>query len=88
MTRINPDRSERHPTLSALAGMGTPFSAIAVNGLWEAPSKYEIVPDHPDIGFLVEQVCSTKVLGMFQKAERVCPFGEVKPIAELEAGRQ
>jgi len=68
------------PSLSSLRGPATLllFLSITVGGVCASAEakRYEIDPDHLSIGFLVEHVGYSKVLGMFLTAQGSFSFDE------------
>ena len=71
---VNATPSHRPPGAWGLAILlGVVLSATAVSA---EPRRYEIDPDHLSIGFLVDHVGYSKVLGMFRQASGSFVFDE------------
>lgn len=68
-----PRRRHRPVGVAAAALLGLCAVAFALQA---QPARYEIDPDHLSIGFLVDHVGYSKVLGMFRKAEGSYVFDE------------
>lgn len=64
--------SRRQLTLALLAG----WTGMAAPPALAQAARYEIDPDHLSIGFLVEHLGYSKVLGMFRKARGSFSFDE------------
>jgi polyisoprenoid-binding protein YceI len=64
------------PTLRRLAGFIFLCANLLSGSVWAEAKRYEIDPEHLSIGFLVEHIGYSKVLGMFRKASGSYTFDE------------
>ena len=66
---MKPDsHSPRSPTLRMLTAGLWLWATLSGAGAWADAKRYEIDPDHLSVGFLVEHIGYSKVLGMFREA--------------------
>ncbi len=67
---------KKRPVLGSLTMSLCLGLALATTNAWAEAKRYEIDPDHLGIGFLVEHVGYSKVLGMFLAASGSFTFDE------------
>jgi polyisoprenoid-binding protein YceI len=71
-----PNLSYRSSGLCALTGIFLLYACLAAPTASAEAKRYEIDPEHFSIGFLVEHIGYSKVLGMFRKGSGAFTFDE------------